>query len=1382
MFLKKITAVVVFIMFGSSHLFAQNTGLYFDKINYDEDFSPSMISKMIQSKKGFVWIGTENGMFRYDGYSFYRYTRDKKQVGSLSNSHVNVIFEDSDENLWIGTNHGLNYFNKNSNKFIAIDLNDQIKGGRNYISSFVEDAQKNVWVGTFGGVKKLNKKNRLLENISTDSNFILNQSRVLSLFYDTEYGVLVGTSKGLQCFDPNTSKLKKLPTAFYNNADFLKAKIWKTVKTADGDLWFATETMGAFYYSKATGTLQQFKYEYNNPNSISSNWINDILIIDAKTIWFATKEGLSVYHKAKNSFTRYKHSPLDNSSLSDNDIKCFLKDRSGSVWLGTSAGEINFYNKSNSNFIKINESFNPNFGLNNAIVSSIFTENDHIIWVGTNGGGLNYLDLKNKISTSYIIEKEDQKKTNNVISAIVRKDSETLLCGTFNGLFQFNTKTKEFKQIPLSANGQMEDERPITSLIVDNGDIWVGTNGNGIKRVLPDGTVENYRNDGSVNSISDNFIMDMEQRNDGFWVNTQDGLNFLNKASKKVTKIFRSNIKNTIDNNSLTVLFTDSQNRLWIGADFDGLYCMDESTNSFYTLNKSKGLTDAPIKSISEDKQGNLWISAEDFLFKIIIKSKARKLKDADIDIVKYTAVDGVCIKQFSYNSSSKLSESQLVFGASKGLIVFDPAKVVKSFNQNKIVFTKLIVNNQTVESGEQSHILSKPISETSEITINYDQGYVGLEFSNLNFINPKKSKYAYKLDSAFKKDVWHVTGTQNRINLANLNSGEYYVSIKSSNEDGTWNQKVKTLKITILPPWWRSWWAYSIYVLLVLVSTYVVYQFVKNKVRLKRKLFLEHVENERKQEMFNMQLSFFTNISHEIRTPLTLIKGPVEELLNAPENNPKTLSKLKTIQQNSDRLLKLVNELLDFRKAEKGFLRLYCEKQDIISFCFEIYESFKGIAAEKNIEYKFVLNSNAIPVYFDSNQMEKVVFNLLSNAFKFTKKNGKIVFAVEQGTGAENKVFIKIKDNGIGIPENSKSNIFNRFFQVDDRGVKNVGSGVGLALAKNIVELHKGEISIPDEKESWANTVFQIALQLGNKHLTNEQIVENEDGDLADRDNSEEVSENNLEFIDEDFENFGLDTVSNKKTILIVEDNDEVRKFIYDIFEEEYIVVDFSNGKEAVAYLDREIPDLVISDVMMPEMNGLELCSFIKTHESTNHIPVILLTAKASTDNKIEGLTTGADSYISKPFNTQVLKLSVANLLSAKEILRLKYSGNFIIDSDLNKLSTPEEIFIKKLMKIIEEKLENPDFDVNMLVNEIGMSRTILYKKVSTLTNHSVASLIKHLRLKKAADIILNTSYPISEIAFLVGFNDRKHFSKEFKKLYKLSPTVYKNSKKNTE
>ncbi|WP_415326832.1 two-component regulator propeller domain-containing protein [Chryseobacterium sp. MMS23-Vi53] len=1372
---KKQYAICMLFLLSFSFLWPQETVLNFNQIHNDDEFSPSMISSMIQSSQGFIWIGTENGLFRYDGYNFNRYARDKQTTGNLSNNHINVIFEDTAKNLWIGTNHGVNFFDKNANNFQSIDISKD-KGGRNYISSFVEDNQKNLWTGTFGGLKKLNKTTRKLESISSE----MDKIRVLSLFFDKKYGLFIGCSTGLKCFDPQNLRQKALPKIMSENSEFLKSKIKKILRTQNGDLWFGTETSGAFLYSAKDNSLTQYKFNANDLTSISSNWISDIVQWDENYIWFATKDGLSIFDNHRKIFTRVKHNPQNNFGLSDNDLKCFLKDQTQSVWIGTAIGGINFYNRANLNFTKISESSNGSFGLNNSSASAILKENDHAMWVGTNGGGLNYLDITNKISQYYSIGSNDDKNLRNIITSLVEKDRSTLLCGTFKGLYQFNKNSKQFSQIPLNTENSQDDERPITSLLVDGSDIWIGTNGNGLKKITSDGKILTYKHSNSGNSLSDNFVMALENRENGIWITTQNGLNYFDKKLNKITKIFNAKNSKPLDNNSLTVMFTDSKKRLWIGADYDGLYYLNESNDKFFFLNKSKGLTDATIKSITEDSQGNLWVSAEDFLYKIKIKNNGRFLKDSDFQITRYSSDNGISVKQFLYNAGMKLNDRLLVFGSSKGILLCNPEKIIKTNNANKTVLTKLIVNNETIEADDKNDILKKTISEVEEIKINYDQGYIALEFSNLNFINPQKSRYAYKLSKSQDEDEWHLIGTQNRINLSNLDSGTYTLSIKSNNGDGNWNTYIKEVKIVVLPPWWRTWWAYLSYLILFAGANYAVYRFIQERIKQRREKFLEQMENEQKQEILTTQINFFTNISHEIRTPLTLIKGPVEELLSL-ENDEKTTYKLKTIKQNSDRLLKLVNELLDFRKAEKGYMKIYCQKQDVVSFCFEIFESYKDLAEEKNIEYKFVLNSNTIFAYFDKNQMEKVVFNLLSNAFKFTKKNGKIVFAVEKGSPSENAVFIKIKDNGIGIPANSKHSVFDRFFQVDDRGVHNMGSGVGLALSKNIVELHHGEISTPDEEGSWAKTVFQIKLQLGKKHLREEQIVENSASEnpkqmLIDTENSAPEESKLFEYEDEDTSD------PDKKTIMLVEDNEEMRNFIISILSEEYNMIEFAEAKEAIIFLEKEIPDLVISDVMMPEMDGIEFCKYIKTTEGTNHIPVILLTAKASTDNKIDGLSNGADAYITKPFNIKELKLNIANILSSKEILRLKYSGNFILNSDSNKLKTPEELFIKKLMRIIEENLENPDFDVNMLVDKIGMSRTILYKKVNTLTNHSVANLIKNLRLKKAAHIILTTTHPISEVAFMVGFNDRKHFSKEFKKVYKVSPTAYKNETESGE
>jgi signal transduction histidine kinase/ligand-binding sensor domain-containing protein/DNA-binding response OmpR family regulator len=1371
-----LSVILFFSILFNSNVLAQGADFYFDHINYDVSFSQSMISSIHQTRKGFIWIGTANGLISYDGYNFSRYVYNKDILNTISNSHINVILEDNEKELWVGTNNGLNLFNKKENNFLRIDV-QKVKGGRNYISSIIQDDHNRIWVGTFGGVKRLHKQKYILEEISNDHNSLFRKSRVLSLFYHNKYGVLVGTSKGLECFDPKNGSKKDLPKAISNNTALLHSKIWKVVRETNGDLWFATEANGAFHYSEDKKTVTNYRVDFNNQRSLSSNWISDIVVADSNTIWFATKNGLCIFRKDKNEFTNHKHNPLTSYSLSDDDVKCFLKDRHGDIWVGTNGGGINFFQKTNANFTKITEVIKPNFGLNNAFVNAVAEDNDGTLWVGTNGGGLNHLNFKNNTNTSYLINHNDFEKTADMITSLVNQNEQNLYCGTFKGLFKFNKSSKTFSIIPLSQKDSKGGERPITSLLMDNGDLWVGTNGNGLKKIGPDGTVESYMADGSGNSISDNFITDIANRNNGLWIATQYGLNFFDKRLKKVTKVFKTGGKSKLPNNSLTVMFTDSKKRFWIGAESGGINLFDEKSELFFEINKAMGFTDETIKSISEDSQGNIWVSDNNLLYRIKTKRNNPVPKISDFEITYYSSKDGLKVKQFSNNSSTKLND-KLVFGSSGGLIIFNPLKLIKTKDKSEIVLTKLIVNNQEIRPGNKDVRLDNYISETSEITLGYDRGYIGLEFSAMNFVNPEKNEYAYKLESSFNKDDWHNIGNQHYINLTNLNSGTYLLKIKTSDASGKWNPAVKTLKITMLPPWWKTWWAYIIYFALLLAGSIGLFRFFRNRELLKQAFYLEQVEKERQEELYKMKLDFFTNVSHEIRTPLTLISGPVEELLSGAEKDSKLEHKLKIIKNNSDRLLKLVNELMDFRKAEKGSMKIYCEQQDIVSFCFDIYESFRGFAVEKKIDYKFVLNINTALIYFDKNQMEKVIYNLLSNAFKFTNKGGKITLAVEQKEESDS-IEIKVKDNGIGIPENRKKKIFKNFFQLDDRGSANLGSGIGLALSKSIVELHHGEIKVQTEADANFTTIFTITLKKGKDHFKKSQIVENSAVSITESENpaddvATEINTHEIDYLEE--------SEGTKKTILVIDDNEEVLSFVSDILHTEYRVLKFTNGQNALEYMEKEIPDLIVSDVMMPEMDGFELCKIIKTSLNTNHIPVILLTAKSSTLNRIEGLSTGADAYISKPFSIEELKLTITNLLSSKEIMRQKYGERFISDSEQENVNTPEGLFVKKLTNIIESNIDNPNFDVNDLVNEIGMSRTVLYKKVQTLTNHSVAGFIKNMRLKKAASLLINTTYSVSEVTYMVGFNDRKHFSKEFKKFYNLSPTIYKNSQTGKE
>ncbi|MDN3620096.1 two-component regulator propeller domain-containing protein [Polaribacter undariae] len=1360
---------LLFIISFSSN--AQKLDLKFNTVEYNDNFPQSNISVITQSKRGFIWMGTDNGLLRYDGYNFIRYYTKNREDGTISDNKINTIYEDVNENLWVGTNHGVNLYNRNTNDFKIIDIL-KTKGGRNYISSFVEDDQNNLWVGTFGGVRKIDKENHLLKDVFKTTNPSLSNSKVYSLFYDKEHGVLVGTNAGLKSFNPETGFPIELPLSIKENKLFHQNRILKIVKDHQGDLWFATERAGVYMFSKRSNKFIAIKHLESDKNTISSNNVKDILSIDTNTIWFATDNGLNVFKKDTQEFFSYQHNQIIASTISDNNITSLLKDRENSVWLGTKIGSINFYNECNSNFVNINESIEGEFGLNNSIVNALASDVDGSLWAGTNGGGLNHLNFKTSVRKSYFINSFNGNGAN-VINSVENKNENTLLCGTLIGLFEFNKKKKTFRKITIN-----DKDVQVTSLAVDNETIWVGTDGNGLIEVSKNGDIKNYIKDTSKNSISDNFIIDINKVEEGLWISTQFGLDFYNKNTSTFTTYFKSEKAYSLPNNTLTTVFTDSKNRLWIGLGYGGLTYFDKNNNKFYLIDEGLGLTDDTIKSIAEDNDGNLWVSSNNLLFKIKFNEFSVPFIKSNLEILSYGTKNGITVKSYSINCSENI-DNKIAFGGGKGFVLFDPNTIKKTKKESEIVLTKLMVNNEEVKFSIDNPILKKDISEASEITVNHNQKFIGLQFSSLNFIHTEKNNYAYKLESTFDKGDWQNIGTQNNINLAALEAGTYVLKLKSLHQEGLENPTlVKSLKIKILPPWWQTNLAYFLYLLLLLSIIFLIMNFIRSKMYIKQALVLKQTESIRQKELYNMKLDFFTNISHEIRTPLTLIKGPVEELLELNKEDEKNYKKLLNIKKNSERLLNLINELLDFRKIESKQAKLFCEEKDIVQFCFDIFESFKGLAVKKNIDYKFVMNSKAIPLLFDTYQMEKVIYNLLGNAFKFTKKNGKIVLSIEEVAEDNNWVEIKIKDNGIGIPKGSKTNVFKSFFQLNERGYKNVGSGIGLALSKTIVELHLGKLTIENEDSSWTNTVFKISLQKGKEHLKTPYAIENKitiDDPVSiiptiETPISQIIQNNNGSHEQENFEN---DT--SKKTLLIIDDERDIRQFITDILQEEYHIIDFSKAQDALDYMVKEIPDLIICDVMMPEMDGFEFCKHIKTSEGTNHIPIILLTAKASTQSRIEGLTIGADAYISKPFSIKVLKLNIINLLSSKEILRQKFSGSFIIDSKLDKIDDPDELFIKKLMKLIEQNIENPEFDVNGLVSEIGMSRTVLYKKVKALTNHSVASLIKYLRLKKASEILIKTNCNVSEVTYLVGFNDRKHFSKEFKKVFEVSPSEYR-------
>lgn len=1359
-------ASVIFLLFSLVNALAQPASLSFKHISYEHGLSQSPIFCMIQDHIGFVWIATSDGLLRFDGYDFKSYQRNDADSSTISSNRVQVILQDSKQRLWVGTaNGGLNLFDRKKESFRRITLSDNT--GTDYITSITEDRRGQIWVSTLKGLKMVDvNAARLLTLPALRHLPALHEGKTWSAFQDFDNSLWIGMNTGLVRIDALTKKLRPLPESLKNNRALMNSKILIIRSDRKGNIWFGTEKSGVFRYDRSNNTCINYRKSGTAQNSLPSDGIKDIFINDDENVWIATREGLSVFHPSSQQFVNYAHDKSDPGSLSYNLIWSFMRDKGGNMWIGTFAGGIDIYYPGNSNFTKIGERIgNEKLGLNNPVVTSMLEEGDGGLWVGTNGGGLNYLNRKAGVSRYYDVKDNRLNKSNNIVRALARDKKGNIWVGTFDGLYRFNKDSGLFNYVKLA---DTKDSRVI-SLLEDPEGIWVATVTGGIQFLGYDGETQVYQADpDDKNALKDNNITVLRRdAQNNILVGTENGLNYLNTKTRSFTSYRNTRTEASLSNNSILSVFQDSRKRIWIGTE-GGLNYFDPANKRFYRLKLDSRASNDVILAIVEDNRGHLWLNTNKGIVELVIRSPVLPLDKSNVQIINYTVTSGLSSTHF-LGAAIRTFQGELLFGGMSGITRFIPDRILKNHYRPNVVITEFLIENRPVQFGLKGSPLKQSITETNEITLRHDQNYISFRYAGLNFINPQNNQYAYKFVGISGHQDWSYVGNQRVASFTNLEPGKYMFIVKASNNDGVWNGETTQIRITILPPLWKTWWAYVIYALILGSLLFVVLRFLKNRALLKRNLYLEHLQNERQQELYQMKLNFFTNISHEIRTPLTLIIGPLERILQDSKYEG-IYKQLNVVKSNADRLMKLITELLDFRKAEDGHMKIHCIQQDLVSFCQRISESFTDLAEEKNISYTFHTEASFIPLYFDEAQLEKVVMNLLSNAFKFTDNGGEISITISVRAEDADWVDIQVCDNGKGIPEDFHEKLFESFFQVDDRGRQNIGSGIGLALSKSIVEKHKGTISVQSHGHESNLTVFTISLRRGRLHLDDSEIHTI---------NHSVITPTPKAPVDRGVQSLPVkeqirDDQAKTYTILLAEDNEEVRDLIADCLRHEYNVIGFSNGADALLHMKNEIPDLIISDIMMPEMDGLELCQAVKSTDSTNHIPFILLTARSSVDHQVDGLNTGANAYIPKPFSPQILNLNVRNLLAAQEVMRQKFSQQLILEPSVIEMESPEHKFINKLMNVIDINVSDSAFGVDELVNEMGMSRTILYKKVQSLTGFSIADLIKNMRLKKAAMLFTQGGLNVSEVAYQVGFNDRKHFSREFKKYHQISPSEY--------
>jgi len=1067
-----------------------------------------------------------------------------------------------------------------------------------------------------------------------------------------------------------------------------------------------------------------------------------------QNLWIGTYKGLHILNQTEHSIQSIVHDENNPTSLSQNSIYKILQDRKGDLWIGTWAGGINYFDYSYDIFKHIPAGPVKSM-LNYKVISSIIETEQNNLWISTEGGGLNYLDKKTGLFTYYTHNSNDNTSiSSNNIKSMIQDHNGNLWIGTHDGGLNFlDTSKKElaFEHFDrLQENDITVADKRILAILEDtNHNIWIGTLNNGLL------LYDTERKEFIKLNYSLKSINAIHQSNDPeiLFITGSQGLEKININTKVISRI-PINYKDEDSNKTVNCVYHHNDETIWIGTEGDGLFSYDTHNKKTKKYGIKQGLLNEVIYGILPDSENNLWFSTNSGISRL----------NLDTDQVKnFDESDGLQGSEFNYGAYSKSKNGSLYFGGTNGLNYFNPTQI----SENKFLPTLDIFKMRVSNKPYKTLTKNTPVLE-----LKYDQNDFSFEFTALNFSQANKNQFAYKLEGF--DDDWNYIGNNKTATYTNIDQGNYTFHVKASNNDNHWNNTGDTVAIEILPAPWKTVWAYLFYFVFFSVLTYATYALIKLRSHEKNELKKEKLNGERLEEVNQMKLKLFTNISHDFRTPLTLIIGPLQRMIENNMGDDFVQKQHLTMQRNTNMLLQLITQLLDFRKSESGKLELHAAESNIVAFTKEIKLAFQDLAKVKNIKYEFVSERNDINLWFDKIKMKKILFNLLSNAFKYTQDESEIKIYIES---TNTEVIITITNFGEKIPKKNLKHVFDRYYRSDQDGFKS-GSGIGLALTKSLVDLHKGNISVSSSKKE--GTSFQVKFLLGEHHIKNSDKLLTPKKDLSFH-KMETEAQSDISITNTDIDN-NISINENKPTLLIVEDNADVRNFIKEIFEKKHNIYTAENGNTAISIANNKNIDVIISDIMMPVMDGLELCKQIKSNITTSHIPIILLTAKTDSAHQKDGYQFGADAYITKPFDAAILEVRVDNLLNTRSNLISKFKKDIILTPKELTVTSADEIFLEKAIQIIEENITDPEFNVHVFTKQMNMSRSVLYRKFKALTNQSITEFIRTIKLKKAGQLIANTKMHISEIAYEVGFSDLKYFRKCFKVQFNDVPSNYRN------
>ncbi|WP_157637869.1 two-component regulator propeller domain-containing protein [Flexithrix dorotheae] len=1365
-------------------MYAQNKHIRFNKITSEDGLSQSHVTSILKDKKGLMWFGTFDGLNQYDGYNIKVFKHDPEISGSISSDFIKAIFEDRSGNLWIGTaGGGLSLYDRAKDSFINY-LPDEKKEEHIHVytvQAFFEDEKGNLWLGSDKGLEYFNPKTQVFKFYASDSlnQRTLKDDHVVFIGEDGKNRLWIVTQTGIHLYDPELDSFTRL-NYFDSN---LYGSINRFLIGRDGNYWIGTHgKMGLYLLDFQNNSIIPVEGLVKNKvvYALGEDALGNLLI-------GTESGGFYILDKHTKQITRYSNDPVDKTSLNDKSIQCFYHSDDGIVWMGTNIGGVNYYNQYAKPIALFQHQPNKNSLSGNNVLNIV--EDDHgMVWVGTDGKGLNRFSR----SEMYFKEILVDEITDDVIRAMELDTDGNLWLGTYRaGLNILNTENGILWNVNNHPNFQALGKRIDEVYADNNGGIFLS--GDKVFKKKSD----SFEFEVLV-SLAEKTNTILQDHSGNYWFGTHNGLYRLKKNNDQPKK-FNTHLGDfpRLSANGVSTILEDSKGNIWVGTS-NGLNVFQEFTETFKVYKEKDGLTNNNIHGLLEDGHGNLWISTNNGISKFL---NAVSIPDDPV-FMNLSVEDGLQGKEFNSKSAFKNKQGEMYFGGKNGFNLFHPDSIMENEFLPPIVFTDFKIFNKDVPIDNAQSPLQKHISETDTLWLSYEHSVFTISFSVLNYLNPGNNQYAFKLEN-FEKD-WNYVENQRAATYTNLDPGTYTFRVIGSNNDGKWNREGASMTIIISPPWWETAWFRLLVFVMVILGFYSFYKirtrnYKQHNLELERKVKLRTAElmeaNEELQlqkeqisnhvsqltELDRLKTNFFSNITHEFRTPLTLVINPLEKVMTAPNQNTPIKNyngQFQLILRNARRLLQLINQLLDTSKIESGDSFLEFSHGDIIIFIKEITESFFLLARNKGIHLNFQSNQDCYQTFFDKDKLEKILYNLLSNAIKFTEANGKIDLNIAVlNQGKENaSLSIEVRDTGEGIPEAELGKIFDRFYSHNPTGkATSGGTGIGLYLTKKLVELYNGKIRVRSSTLNERHgTCFQLCIPL-NWQKT----------DMAEQERIKVASESAIDFVIEPMEAIAAeknqftspDTEGEPPVLLIVEDNKDIRQYILEELSNEFTVKEARNGAEGLEIAESVIPDIIISDVMMPEIDGITMCSSLKNNPATSHIPILLLTARASTKFEVEGLNVGADDYVTKPFNLQLLKSRIFNLINNRKKLRAYYSKSLSLEPKDITTASVDDQFIKKVVEITEKELANPDFGVNEFARELGFSRTQLYRKFQALTGQSVKEFIRAYRLKYAIKLLETKAYSISEIAYQVGFRNHPNFTRAFQKHFGYSPSDYLNN-----